>query len=274
MKVDYHINILPDDISKGTPHKFDENGVIMSKIPYTQEYHYHTTTIASYILSNLDSKKVFYPQLKWLLENQDDDGLYWHDFTLPFYDFEKPWVGGLAQGLAISALIRTSYADEAKRAFYGLCKKCIMTDRDKNVWIAEYPKIPTILNGFIYALFGVYDIIPYTKKARILWDDCLRTLYNNLPKYDIGYWSRYDLETGIPSTEFYHKIHIDQMGVLSDLSQGHGDIFRLYNRKWQWQLNHVWSRLRAKIKRDRMIIKKHGAFGIYNCYKEKKRWLN
>lgn len=275
--MNYRISILPGDISKNTPHKFDENGVIMSKIPYTQNYFYHTTAIASQGIRNPQ-----YPEgvNDWLVDNITKEGTYIHDFVLPFYNFKKPWVGGLSQGLAISSLIKayditddTLYLDTAKKAFEGLRKHCVVKDSEDNYWITEYPGVPTILNGFIYALFGVYDIKDYVAEAEELWKECIHTLRKNLLKYDLNYWSRYDMETGIPATIFYHKIHIEQMKALSDLSEEHCEPFRLYNRKWQWQLDHVFCRFRAKMRRNRMIVKKHGVIGTYNRYVERRKWL-
>ena len=53
----YYIDTLLGDEAKGSPHKFDSKGVILTKIPYTQEYHYHATAIASYALSNMDKEE-------------------------------------------------------------------------------------------------------------------------------------------------------------------------------------------------------------------------
>jgi len=111
---------------------------------------------------------------KRLVDNIKKDGTYKHNFVFPFYDnFPKPWVGGLAQGLAISALVQANNVEVAEKAFNGLQNNCIHVDGLGNTWIEEYPLAPPvkILNGFIYALFGVYDLYKKTgnEEAEELW---------------------------------------------------------------------------------------------------------
>ena len=165
--MNYHIDILPFSVSKKHPYKYDKNGVILSKIPYTQDYHHHATSIASCAIyyKGIDNK-IADSQIKWLINNISDDGGYYHNFILPFYNFNIPWVGGLAQGLAISALVKANEIKTAEKAFRCLKNRCIFIDEFENVWIEEYPTSPPaqILNGFIYELFGVYDFFSATKE--------------------------------------------------------------------------------------------------------------
>lgn len=277
--IPYYIDTLPFSIEKKTPFKFDENGVTMSKIPYTNEYHYHVTAIASCAIYFMkDDEEKSNAQLEWLLDNIPHDGGYQHDFVFPFYkDFKKPWVGGLSQGLAISAFVRAyhkyddkKYLTEAKRAFSGLTKYCIYKDEKQNTWICEYPKVPTILNGFIYALFGVKDICKNTriKKAKLLWDDCVTTLLENMHKYDLGYCSKYDLVYHYPATKFYHNIHIKQLKVLHNLTTYKQ--FHDYEKKWKTDYNE-W---RAKIKKNLMIVRNNGFLETYKKYKVRRDWIS
>ena len=72
------------------------------------------------------------------------------------------------------------------------------TDENKNIWIEEYimKNEPThILNGFIWALWGIYDywLLSSDKNIKILFDKYCDTLSNNIDRYDIGYWSLYEL---------------------------------------------------------------------------------
>ena len=276
---EYYIDTLLGDESKCSPHKFDSQGVMLTKVPYTQEYHYHATAIASYAISNINIEEIFNSQVKWLVNNIKKDGSYVHDFVLPFYEFEKSWVGGLAQGLSISALIRAYdryndkiYLETAKKALQGLEKHCMFKDEEGNYWISEFPGVPTILNGFIYALFGVYDVVQKgNNKANSIWNECITTLEKNIDKYDMGYWSRYDLKTGIPATPFYHKIHIKQLSVLSDLTSIKR--FKVFSDKWEKRANKKYNNFRVKLKRNTMIVKKHGITGTYRRYDERKKWL-
>ena len=42
-------------------------------------------------------------------------------------------------------------------------------DEHGNIWLEEYPTIPTshVLNGFIYAIFGIYDLYRVTKGKNV-----------------------------------------------------------------------------------------------------------
>lgn len=262
----YYVNTLPDDVSKGSPHKV-EKGVILSKIPYTQEYHHHATAIASSVLRNMD-----WPSIEWLMDNMDDNGCIWHDFKLPFYEFETPWVGGLAQGLTISALVKAyekykvqDYLEGAKKAYNGLKLCCF-----KDGWIYEYPGVPSILNGNIYALFGLYDLLPYHSEVKNTLNSCVHNLLVSIQKFDTGYWSRYDLITGIPATKFYHEVHIEQLAVLGRLSSLPNftyisEIFKGYNKE---KINHILS----KTERFKSLLKKHGPVELYRINKRRKAW--
>lgn len=265
----YHIDKFPDDIGKGTKSKI-MNGVPYTKIPYTSEYYPHATNIACYVLRYEDEKSA-----EWLMNNIDDDGLIWHKFKLPFYDdFPKEWVGGLAQGLTISALVKMHekfnkkiYLYSANNAFEGL-KKC--TDEDG--WIHEYPNVPTILNGNLYALLGVYDLMKYYKTKKKFFDKSVTNIAYNLHKYEIGYgWSYYDLEKKLPATKFYHEIHVDLLRVFSVLT-GH-PVFSVYELKWAGYLDGFNDKY-ANLHRLWKLWRKDGTLKLLRKRKIRKRWLN
>jgi len=270
--MNYHIDMLPWDIPKKSPHKFDDAGVIMTKIPYTQEYHYHVTAIASQAISN--DSKTFTAPIKWLVDNIEKDGSYQHDFVFPFYyGFPKPWIGGLAQGLAISALVQANELETAEKAFLGLSKHCLYKDKHNDVWIEEYPldEPAFILNGFIYAMFGVYDFYKATedKKAKKTFDACIKTLVNNIERYDydIDNWSKYDLFDELPAQPFYHEIHIKQMHVLHNITNN--KLFLDKAKKWET------GKFSARLKNDcvKHAFMKYGIKGAFARNKERKRWL-
>src|SRR6266550_7965992 len=94
-----------------------------------------------------------------------------------YFDWEyrtplkSPWYSGLAQGQGISLLLRsyretseTSYLEAAHRAFSSFRESTaeggvIFSDGGGDLWIEEYIVSPPthILNGFIWAVWGVYD---------------------------------------------------------------------------------------------------------------------
>jgi len=270
--MNYHIDMLPWDIPKKSPHKFDDAGVIMTKIPYTQEYHYHVTAVASQAISN--DSKTFTAPIKWLVDNIEEDGSYQHNFTFPFYyNFPRPWVGGLAQGLAISALVQAGKLETAEKAFKALVDNCTYKDKHNDLWIEEYPldEPAFILNGFIYALFGVYDLFKATgnKEAKKIWDKGIKTLVRNLDRYHMEdyNWSKYDLFEELPAQPFYHDVHVKQMKALYELTNN--QIFLEYENKWK---NAKFTNTLKQICVKHAFMK-YGIKGAFARNKERKRWL-
>lgn len=281
----YHIDTLPFSIAKKHPNSFDQKGVLLSKIPYTKQYNYHTTAIASYAIVNSENQQIFYTQINWLMENITSDGSYQHDFSFPFYDnFPKPWVGGLCQGLAISALILAykkyndqKYLDTAFKAFTCLKRDikdngCLYTDDSGYKWIEEYPVKPKILNGFIYALFGVYDLYDATKNIEVkhLFDCCIDTLKTHLHLYDIKYWSLYDQIEKFPATTFYHTVHVKQLKALYKITKE--EIFNEYAKHWEKASKNMKNKFKVKRVRTVLIIKKRGFIKSIQRYIHRRRW--
>ena len=269
-EMNYYTDVLPGDISKSSPHKFDKEGVIMTKIPYTQEYHYHATSIASYAIMSKDKIRIFESQIEWLMNNIDDDGAYRHHFILPFYEnFPKVWVGGLAQGLAISALLLADERKTAKQAFNCMKKECVDIDENGCYWIEEYPLTQPvrILNGFIYALFGVYDLFKKTNNpsASLLWHEGIKTVRTNLNRYDLGSWSKYDLLEELPATKFYNEVHVKQLTALYIITKD--DLFMNYAERWNEYTKKI------QMMRIKKIVKKNGIIGCWSKYRKRKRWL-
>jgi hypothetical protein len=93
------------------------------------------------------------------------------------------------------------------------------------VWIEEYLVDPPshILNGFIWALWGVYDYARWadSSPARELFSACVSTIESALPDYDTGRWSLYELPAGsasMPASRYYHGLHIVQLRVLERMT--------------------------------------------------------
>ena len=290
----YYVKKFPLDYVKETLYKLDNNGVLLTKIPYTQDYRKDLESITSYALTNMgnymdiDCRTKVLNQVNWLVDNIDEEGTWKHSFKLPFYKMDKPWINGMGQGLAISSLIRAyqltaeqKYIDTAKKAFNPFEKQIkdggvIFTDPKRRIWIEEcaIEPPPHILSGFIYALFGIYDLytIKQHKLAKELWHNCINTLERNLPKYDLGFWSKYSLIDEHPAELGYHEIHIEQLKVLYELTDLH--VFKEYSDKWQDCLNSSYCIQKSKIKRGMAHFKKHGTFGLIKRYLEKKRWMH
>jgi len=280
-------------------HRLDGNGVLMYKIPYTQEFNYYPVSITLYALGNfemyLDTKdsnyrKSFLKQADWLVNNikirQKGFGVWEHNFVLPYYKFKMPWVHGMAQGLAISVLIRAYQLTSDKKYLNAAEKACkvfevdiadggvIFIDEKGNAWIEEYALLPPphVLNGFIFALFGLYDFYRVTKDedALKLFEMGTKTLEKNIEKYDTGYWSLYNLLDKHPAAKSYHELHIKQLNVLYNLTKQ--EIFNEYATRWEKYYRSSQNVRRAAIKRGLNHIKQYGITGSIRRYLLVKKW--
>jgi hypothetical protein len=97
------------------------------------------------------------------------------------------------------------------------------------------------LNGHINGLLGLYDYWRITKndKAKKLFDKGIKTVTDNIAKYDAGYWSYYDLQYPYVADYFYHKaVHIPQLKILYQITGK--EIFRVYAGKWNNYFNEPY----------------------------------
>lgn len=187
-------------------------------------------------------KKRFINIANWALENQDSCGK-WNTFG---------YVGGngikeqssMAQGEGASLLAR-AYIETKFESYKYAAQKAIdfmlidinnngttRYDED-NIYFEEFVSedSPTVLNGWIFSIFGLYDIYLLTKdnKYKVILEKTLDTLINTLHKYDCKFWSNYDLKGKIASP-FYHELHIALLEALYILFSR--EEFKYYKDKW------------------------------------------
>lgn len=161
-----------------------------------------------------------------------------HDFDWPYRELLRaPWYSGLAQGTGLSLLVRAAkatgdqrYAAAADKAFAPLRLHTahggvIVTDDLNDVWIEEYlvERPSHILNGFMWAMWGVYDYAEWSQRpeARLLWEKCVDTLRRRLSDFDTGWWSLYearDMDREMLASRYYHTLHITQLQVMHRLT--------------------------------------------------------
>ena len=237
---------------------------------------YNPIAIAQYGLGNYNlwrrtadesRKKKFFLIADWLTSHLEPNAsgfsVWNHQFNWEYRDTLKaPWYSGLAQGQGISVLVRAHkesgearYLEAARRAFASFERSIAeggvaFTDEFGDLWFEEYIVSPPthILNGFIWALWGVYDFGLATKDAAAqeLFSRGVRTLLHNLDRYDLGFWSLYEQSgTRLPmvASSFYHKLHIVQLRVMHRLT---GEIkFAEVADRWQRYTQSRTNRTRA-----------------------------
>ena len=179
---------------------------------------------------------------RWLASNLQPNvhgvPVWLHHFDWPYRQLLKaPWYSGLAQGNGVSMLVRAAietgdetFASAAHRAFQSLELPAsrggvLAADTPGEVWIEEYLVDPPshVLNGFIWALWGVHDYARWSGSARAtaLWDACVKTLEARLDGFDTGWWSLYEAPTAkrrMLASLYYHRLHAVQLRVLYELT--------------------------------------------------------
>ena len=189
---------------------------------------------------------------EWALSNQEPSGA-WNNF---FFRHPLNPYGAMAQGEGASLLLR-AYMQNGDERFLASAKKAIdfmlkplseggTADGGK---FLEYTHLPAVMNGWIFAWWGLYDYVLVTHDAGHYHDrlmESCKALEERLPQFNNSYWSMYDLAGHIASP-FYHHLHIAQMQAMFQLT-GH-DIYKEYARKWQGDEDDRISHARAFVKK-------------------------
>jgi heparosan-N-sulfate-glucuronate 5-epimerase len=243
---------------------YDKQGIPMLDYHGAVGLQYNPIAIAQYGLGNYnlfcrtgsaERRRKFLLMADWLVANlaQNLAGLWvWnHHFDWEYRDVLKaPWYSALAQGQGLSLLVRAheetdnpAYFEAAQRAFKTFLKTVdeggvACMDEDGYTWFEEAIVDPSthILNGFLWASWGVYDYFLHTQdgEASRLFDEAVRTLCDNLSWFDVGFWSLYErsgTQMKMLASPFYHSLHIAQLQVMYRLT---GEpVFAQYANRWE-----------------------------------------
>lgn len=183
--------------------------------------------------------------VSWAKEHQLNNGS-WDNFS--FLYPQAPY-GAMCQGEGASLLLRAyvrtqnvAYLQAAKQAIdfmlLPLEKGGTTLYKNEDVILQEYTHLPTVLNGFIFAWFGLADISLVDRSYLDVKERALQTLMQLLPQFDNGYWSLYSLDKKMASP-FYHNLHVAQLQALYRLTGQ--EIFNAYARRWaRYQKNQLY----------------------------------
>ena len=216
--------------------------------------HYALANFEKFIqYNNLKNLEEFKKQADWFAKNAKlkNNGKFvvW-EYLFDWKPLKAPWISSLSQSYAISTLLRAhiitnndDYLELAKKAFVCLTTPIseggVLGQRGKLLTFEEVPKHPinTVLNGFIFSLWGILEYAHYTqsKEAFSIYNEGLYSLKKLLSEYELGFWSKYSLETGevIPpiASLFYHQVHISQLKAMYLIT---GDeIFNKFAHRWE-----------------------------------------
>ncbi|NXQ33365.1 GLCE epimerase, partial [Alaudala cheleensis] len=202
----------------------------------------------------------FFAASRWLLRHQDERGgwpiMVTRKLGEGFKSLEPGWYSAMAQGQAMSTLVR-AYQLTKEPAFLGAALRATAPFRlpaeqggvkatfmGRHEWYEEYPTSPSsfVLNGFMYALIGLYDLKETAgdrlgEEARRLYERGMASLKAMLPLFDTGSGSVYDLRHFMLGTApnlarwDYHTTHINQLQLLGSVDDA--PLFRDFVKRWK-----------------------------------------
>lgn len=226
----------------------DTKGVLLTR----GAAQYHPVRIAQFGLHaharflethDADARRDFVAQARWLAENQRDHagvaGCYVYEFPNPKYGAGPGWISAMAQGEAISLLLRAAdvepsaeYVEAAAQAAQPFRHTVaqggvVARSASGDVFLEEIAATPAshILNGHIFALWGLLELQSVRPQAWLgeLAAGATETLRRRIALYDAGYWSYYSM-LGTPggfrhaAVLKYHAFHIAQLRVTAVLA--------------------------------------------------------
>lgn len=262
---------LEDEVSYYNPK--DRNGVPQRKYK-SIGLTYNPTRIASYSLAHwnryLKSKKEsdlekFKVGLNWFIDNHDK-GIWYYNFD--WNELKAPWLSGMAQGQVLSVLSRAyKYNNklidkeiliQALTPFQKEIKNGgVLSYLNEDVFFEEYPTTypKHVLNGYLFALIGLIDLLKvleksdsnYQKINKII-NEGLKSLENNIHRWDNGYWSLYDLgneneKTQNVCTISYHSLQVTQLKYIGNELES--EILIEYSEKWNMYMKSFCNRIKA-----------------------------
>jgi heparosan-N-sulfate-glucuronate 5-epimerase len=169
----------------------------------------------------------------WLVRNQDSSGRWLFRFGLALpavrTRVNAPWVSAMAQGLAMSLLTRAHlltgdpvYLAVAERALAPFARDTrrggVVASLAGRPWYEEYPSVrPThVLNGFMFALIGLYDECRWAPRACRLFDVGMRSLRLRIRFFDRPGGSFPD-PGAVPAGRDYHRLHVALLTALTSV---------------------------------------------------------
>ena len=188
--------------------------------------------------------KEFNKVSEWAIKNIDEFGM-WSCMDKVGDSKHLPQ-SSMCQGEGISLLVR-AYKTTRDKKFLEAAEKAVefmvkdirlggtcSYDKDQLIF-QEYISengCTSVLNGWIFSIFGIYDFVLLTKnkKYKKIMNATVDSLSKTLDSYDRKFSSNYDKKKTIASPS-YHALHIEQLKVLYDLFGI--EKFMIYQKKWE-----------------------------------------
>ncbi|CAG9859949.1 unnamed protein product [Phyllotreta striolata] len=220
----------------------------------------------NFTLSSSEHIQQFYDAAEWFVRHQNVETGGWainvkRKLASGFRDLEPGWYSAMSQGHALSVLSRAYYHSGGDiryltAALRGLKPFRVSSSKggvratflNKYFWYEEYPTRPAsfVLNGFIYSLLGLYDLITIAppgqaQEAEFLYNEGMISLKNMLTLFDMGSVTSYDLRHFTIGIEpnlarwDYHATHINQLLLLSTIENE--PLYKITAERWIGYMN-------------------------------------
>lgn len=213
---------------------------------------YNPAYVAWYGLVNLEQslrtsdpigRTVFLTQIEWLVAHairRADGAVVW-PYTFDWREgkavLKAPWISAMAQGLAMSALVR-GYRLTSQRHLLDLCRAAtrvfeskiedggVRTSERGHIVYEEYPVYPLarVLDGFLFSLLGLYDFAAESGDSDVfqLFSEGTRGLTHML-----NFWSYREKWTWYGSHGYlcpthYHRLNCALLLTISELAEDPG----------------------------------------------------
>jgi len=199
-----------------------------------------------------EDRDLFLRTATWLEQTQDSMGGW--DTWGPLGQPQRYQYSAMTQGQAVSVMTRAYTLTKSK----GLARACfkamalfrkpvseggVCWYEGNQVFLEEFPasRRDTVLNGFIFSLFGLYDYLLTFPDEHVaaFYEEARDSLIRILPEYDAGFWSYYSSGTKRLASPFYHHLHLSQLKALSRI--GYGSSVRMALDRWtSYQGNRLY----------------------------------
>jgi heparosan-N-sulfate-glucuronate 5-epimerase len=168
----------------------------------------------------------------------------------------------MTQGLAISALVRANEIAAGRTDWLAAARVAaeLMTtpsaaggtarETARGLVLEEGVVSPpnTVLNGWLFALFGLHDLTLASGMAASPWRGMLASsstaLVATMPQFDQGWWSRYDT-AGHLASPFYHRLHVAQLEAFERVFPLEASGLAPVRARWERNLASRGSTIRA-----------------------------
>ncbi len=152
------------------------------------------------------------------LWDHQQDGWLPYEYDWPSAEQRAPWYSAMAQGEALRLFVELDQLDRAAVVFATLADSRVVAE---DGWLLEYPGYEPVLNGAIFAVFGIYRYWQATgdDAARDRLIDAIEPIARDIHRFRTpGGISSYERD-GDNHNPIYHRIHVNQLYYLAQISR-------------------------------------------------------